>query len=92
MSCAINQADLEQVRAWHPRAEQCYEKDEGWGCAAVSAKQPPLCQASLHLVSKRGLRPQSPATPSGRSPDATCRAYPGRTRMALALDTCTARL
>ena len=82
------QADLEQVRAWHRDAEQCYEKTRVGDVPLFLLSSRRFAQASLHLVFQTRATPRKLARNAllAEVLTATCRAYPGRTRMALALD------
>ncbi|NLO35723.1 MAG: bifunctional riboflavin kinase/FAD synthetase [Clostridiaceae bacterium] len=82
-------ADLEQVRGWHRGSEQCYEKTRSGGVPLFLLSSRRFAQASLHLVFQTQATPRQLACNAllVEVLTATCRTYPDRTRLALALDT-----
>jgi riboflavin kinase/FMN adenylyltransferase len=81
-------SDLDQVRLWHKRSEQCYEKVSVGGIPLMLLSSDRFAQSTLCLVFQTQATPRSLACNALllQVLTATCRRYPDRTSLALALD------
>ncbi|MDW7658425.1 MAG: bifunctional riboflavin kinase/FAD synthetase [Bacillota bacterium] len=81
-------SDLDQVRLWHKQSEQCYEKVSIGGIPLMVLPSDRFAQSTLCLVFQTQATPRSLACNALllQVLTATCRRYPDRTSLALALD------
>lgn len=81
-------ADMEQVRLWHRKAEQCYEVMRVHEIPIRILYSDRFSQSHLHVVFQVKATPRQMAVNAllVQVLTATCRRYPERTKLALALD------
>lgn len=81
-------ADLDQVRLWHSSSEQCYEKLRVGGIPLMILPSGRFAQSTFCLVFQAQATPRALACNALllQVLTATCRRYPDRTSLALALD------